>query len=75
MHAADEELRALHKAAPKAVAKAAARAAAWAKLGNSRTVPSWLWEKWDFIDKSDPKYKDYFEEGTACALRLMCVYL
>lgn len=33
-------------------------------LGQSKKAPSWLWERWDFINSSgDPKFRAYFEEG------------
>lgn len=39
-------------------------AAARQELGQSRKAPSWLWERWDFINYSaDPKFRAYFEEG------------
>ena len=35
-----------------------------AGLGKSRKAPSWLWERWDFIENSStPEFKTYFEEG------------
>ncbi len=33
-------------------------------LGQGLKAPSWLWERWDFINSStDPKFRKFFEEG------------
>lgn len=51
MYSADEELAIL-------------REGRRAGLGKSRKAPSWLWERWDFIQSSSaPEFKTYFEEG------------
>ena len=41
-------------------------AAARAELGQSHQKISWLWERWDFINKSaSPEMRVFFEEGTS----------